>query len=198
VRDLSPLARLSSLQELDCSYTQVNDLSPLGKLGSLLKLICSNSDVLHDLSPLARLVSLQGLNCSETKVSDGVRLVGETGKSLEQIVGAVAQINLLVSEIASAAQEQSTGLEQVNIAVNQMDQVTQQNAAMVEQSTAASHHLAREANLLADLMAQFEVGQSSAGAEVQVPRPNAVHAAQGRVASLITTEQTRANAWAEF
>jgi methyl-accepting chemotaxis protein len=39
-----------------------------------------------------------------------------------------------------------------------MDQVTQQNAAMVEQSTAASHSLAGEAEALAKLVAQFQIG----------------------------------------
>jgi methyl-accepting chemotaxis protein len=46
----------------------------------------------------------------------------------------------------------------VNNAINQMDQVTQQNAAMVEQSTAASHALAGEAEGLARLISQFELG----------------------------------------
>ena len=95
------------------------------------------------------------INTSTTQVNAGVELVGETGKALNRIVEQVAQINVVMAEIASSAQEQSSGLDQVNIAVNQMDQVTQQNAAMVEQSTAASHALTREADTLANLMAQF-------------------------------------------
>jgi methyl-accepting chemotaxis protein len=42
--------------------------------------------------------------------------------------------------------------------------VTQQNAAMVEQSTAASHALAREAQELTALMAQFKIGGTSSAA----------------------------------
>jgi methyl-accepting chemotaxis protein len=92
-----------------------------------------------------------------------VRLVGLTGEALTRIVGHVDQMSGLMSEIASAAQEQATGLGQVNSAVNQMDKVTQQNAAMVEQSTAASHSLAGEAEELMRLVKQFRtgVGQSS-------------------------------------
>ncbi|MHC3927004.1 HAMP domain-containing protein [Brevundimonas naejangsanensis] len=41
-----------------------------------------------------------------------------------------------------------------------MDQVTQQNAAMVEESTAASHSLAQEADVLAASVAHFKVDQS--------------------------------------
>jgi methyl-accepting chemotaxis protein len=100
---------------------------------------------------------------SGEQVGSGVRLVGLTGEALTRIVGHVDQMSGLMSEIASAAQEQATGLGQVNSAVNQMDKVTQQNAAMVEQSTAASHSLAGEAEELMRLVKQFRtgVGQSS-------------------------------------
>jgi methyl-accepting chemotaxis protein len=98
------------------------------------------------------------ISASGQQVDSGVRLVGETGKALGRIVTQVEKLNNLVSEIAASAQEQATGLGQVNSAVNQMDQVTQQNAAMVEQSTAASHSLAGEAEALAKLVAQFQIG----------------------------------------
>ncbi len=98
------------------------------------------------------------ISASSVQVGAGVELVGETGKSLDRIVIHVNQINLLVTEIASSAQDQASGLAQVNIAINQMDQVTQQNAAMVEESTAASHALSAEASDLAQLVTQFTTG----------------------------------------
>jgi len=84
------------------------------------------------------------ISASTVQVDQGVSLVGETGKALERIVSQVADINQVVSEIASSAHEQATGLKEVNAAVNQMDQVTQQNAAMVEQTTAAAYSLNQE------------------------------------------------------
>jgi methyl-accepting chemotaxis protein len=101
------------------------------------------------------------ISASSSHVETGVELVGQAGKALQQIVGKVAEISTLVSEIAASAQEQATGLAQVNTAVNQMDQVTQQNAAMVEQSTAASHSLTQEAEELMRLVAQFQTGEAS-------------------------------------
>jgi methyl-accepting chemotaxis protein len=98
------------------------------------------------------------ISASGAQVESGVRLVGETGKSLERIVEQVKRLNALVRDIAASAQQQATGLNEVNTAVNQMDQVTQQNAAMVEEATAASHSLAREAEELAGLVAQFQSG----------------------------------------
>ena len=140
---------------------------------------------------------------STAKVGQGVKLVGETGQALERIVAEVGRINTLVEEIASAAQEQATGLAQVNVAVNQMDQVTQQNAAMVEESTAASHALSQEATNLSDLMGQFRLGAEHAATNRGRAAPPAaprhpVHAAQTRVAQMITTDPIQSAEWSEF
>jgi len=101
------------------------------------------------------------ISASSEQVGTGVKLVGEAGRSLSQIVAQVAEITGVIGEIAAAAQEQALGLDQVNLAFSQMDQVTQQNAAMVEQSTAASHALAQESRELSRLMGQFKISEPS-------------------------------------
>ncbi len=98
------------------------------------------------------------ISASTQQVGKGVKLVGETGETLREILTQVSEINELVGEIAASSREQAVGLAEVNQAVNQMDQVTQQNAAMVEQSTAASHALSNEAAQLERLIARFQVG----------------------------------------
>ncbi len=106
------------------------------------------------------------ISASSQQVGHGVELVGETGQALQSIVAKVAEIDLLVTEIASSAQEQASGLTQVNTAVNQMDQVVQQNAAMVEQATAATHSLKRDAGELERLISRFQVGASGRSPEL--------------------------------
>ena len=54
----------------------------------------------------------------------------------------------IVSEIASASTEQSTGIDQVNIALTQMDEVTQQNSALVEQNAAAAKALEQQSQAM--------------------------------------------------
>ncbi|EJZ17014.1 methyl-accepting chemotaxis protein [Rhizobium sp. Pop5] len=99
---------------------------------------------------------------SSTEVGTGVKLVLETGQSLNKISEQVSQINQLMEAIATSAREQSTGLAEINTAVNQMDQSTQQNAAMVEQSTAAAATLSAEASKLRDLVNQFTLDGEAA------------------------------------
>jgi methyl-accepting chemotaxis protein len=107
------------------------------------------------------------ISASTTQVDHGVKLVAETGKSLERIMAQVADINNVVGEIAAGAKEQATGLQEVNTAINQMDQATQQNAAMVEESTAATHSLSQETEQLAGLIGQFQLGRASASDSVR-------------------------------
>ena len=92
---------------------------------------------------------------STAQVERGVKLVGDTGEALAGIVNKVAEIDSLISEIASSSHEQATGLAQVNIAINQMDQVTQQNAAMVEEANAAAANLSNESHELTRLVSRF-------------------------------------------
>ncbi len=97
------------------------------------------------------------ISASTGQVAQGVDLVGQTGEALDRIVRRVAEINSVVSEIATSATEQANALAQVNTAVNQMDQVTQQNAAMVEESTAATRTLQQQTDELMRLVARFEI-----------------------------------------
>jgi methyl-accepting chemotaxis protein len=125
------------------------------------------------------------ISASTDQVQSGVSLVGQTGEALQGIVSKVAEIDGLVSEIASSAQEQSAGLHEVNVAINQMDQVTQQNAAMVEETTAAAQSLKDQTGELIRLMGGFSVtaaprSRRTAPAPVQAARPYASGAATAR------------------
>ncbi len=106
------------------------------------------------------------IRTSTGQVAEGVDLVGQTGKALSRIFAQVNEINGIIENIASSAQEQSTALVQVNTAINQMDQMTQQNAAMVEESTAATHTLAEETATLSTLMGKFRVSAENGIAKI--------------------------------
>lgn len=119
---------------------------------------------------------------SNEHVESGVSLVGQTGEALTKIASEVLEINRHVTAIVEAAHEQSSGLQQINTSVNHMDQDTQKNAAMVEESNAASHSLAKESAALAQLLAQFKLGQPQAMSS-SVARPVAAREAEKPVAS---------------
>jgi methyl-accepting chemotaxis protein len=92
-----------------------------------------------------------------TKSEEGARISEEVSRNLGGIIEQVRKLDALVSEIATASNEQTQGIEQVNSAVGQIDKVTQSNAAAAEESASAAEEMnaqAAELNLLVgDLLA---------------------------------------------
>jgi methyl-accepting chemotaxis protein len=94
---------------------------------------------------------------SAGKVVSGTQLVREAGDSMQAMVDSVQRVSGIVVEIAEASREQSLGIEQVNGAIAQMDEVTQQNAALVEESAAAAEALNVEAGNLLTTVSVFKL-----------------------------------------
>ncbi|WP_312490378.1 methyl-accepting chemotaxis protein [Sphingomonas sp.] len=122
------------------------------------------------------------ITASTEQVDAGVELVAQAGAALTRITGRIGEINMLVSDIASAAAQQATGLQQVNTAVNEMDGVTQQNAAMVEEATAAARTLSEETENLTRQVARFRLAHRPA----PTPAASPVHQLQARAAQAAT------------
>ncbi|WP_232367808.1 methyl-accepting chemotaxis protein [Tritonibacter horizontis] len=116
-----------------------------------------SSDAAHEIKTL--------ISDSSKQVERGVDLVGKAGDALESILKRVGDISELISNIATGAQEQSTGLYEINTGMSQLDQVTQQNAAMVEEATAAGQLLNSDAQKLGELVARFQTAKAAAGRE---------------------------------
>lgn len=98
---------------------------------------------------------------SEREVADGVKLVNETGQSLEQILTMVEEVVTQVNAIAENTVEQSRGIREVNSVVEEMDRDAQQNAAMLEQTAASGQMLRDEASNLVAVVSGFTLAQVS-------------------------------------
>jgi methyl-accepting chemotaxis protein len=95
---------------------------------------------------------------SSSQVQEGVDLVNRAGAALAEIVASIRQVAEIVSDIATASGEQSTGIGQVNIALSQMDEVTQQNSALVEQNASAAKALEEQSQMMTESVSKFRVG----------------------------------------
>ena len=96
------------------------------------------------------------------KVDAGSQLVGQAGRTMQEVVGSIRRVTDIMGEIAAASQEQTTGIEQVNRAITQMDQVTQSNAALVEQASAAALSLQEQARHLVAAVGEFRLRDDGA------------------------------------
>ncbi len=110
------------------------------------------------------------------KVDVGSALVGEAGKTMEEIVSGVKRVTDIIGEITAASHEQAQGIEQVNQAIAQMDQVTQQNAALVEEAAAAAQSLQEQADSLSQVVATFKLDDDEEEPAAAPPRSAPVQA----------------------
>ena len=83
----------------------------------------------------------------------------------------------LVSDIAGASLEQSSGVDEVNRALTQMDEVTQQNSALVEENAATAKTLEHQAKTMDERVSFFRIDTRRRG---RSRRGRACAAAAGR------------------
>ena len=87
----------------------------------------------------------------------GTEKMQSAGETIAKVVGSVAHVNTLISELGVAAREQADAIAQVNHAVNDLDQVTQQNAALVEESAASAQTMSQNTGVLGRTLAVFRL-----------------------------------------
>ena len=110
------------------------------------------------------------IETSVGKVENGARLVEQAGKTMDELVVAVRKVAEIMTEIAAASHEQSSGIDQINKAITQMDNVVQMNASLVEEATAAATSMAGQAQGLARAVAQFRLESMMPSMDFSVPR----------------------------
>lgn len=97
------------------------------------------------------------------KVNEGTKIASETAESLNFIVNEISQVYDLINEIATASNEQATGISQINQGIVQVSDVVQTNSATAEEGAAASEELARQAEILKDLVSNFKLKNTVKG-----------------------------------
>jgi methyl-accepting chemotaxis protein len=137
-------------------------------------------------------------------VETGAKLVRDAGETMENVVTSFDLVASLVTEIADASVEQTSGVEQVTLAIGQMDEVTQQNAALVEEAAAAAESLEEQARGLMQAVSRFKLGGEVERKTTQKPAvlPTATRKpakpAKPATPRLPAPDSGPADEWAEF
>ncbi len=130
---------------------------------------------------------------SVEKVDSGSKLVDQAGATMAEIVQAVKRVTDIMSEIAAASNEQSSGIEQVNQAITQMDEVTQQNAALVEEAAAAAEAMQGQSELLMHSVSIFKLSHGRMASRTVAPSPETAHAIAKRDLSHVSPAPVKKN-----
>jgi len=94
---------------------------------------------------------------STARVESGFRIAEEASTTMHGIVERVGQVRAIMAEISVASREQSGGIEQVNLAVTQIGEATQQNATIVGDAEHAAAELRDQAVRLAQVVSVFKL-----------------------------------------
>ncbi|MFL9963564.1 Cache 3/Cache 2 fusion domain-containing protein [Paraburkholderia sediminicola] len=94
---------------------------------------------------------------STATVESGLRIAEEASSTMQGIVTQVGRVRAIMSEINVASREQSGGIEQVNLAVTQIGEATQQNATIVGEAELAAAELREQAARLAQVVSVFKL-----------------------------------------
>lgn len=90
-------------------------------------------------------------------VEEGNRVAEETSEALTRIVSSTEKVSAMVEEIAAGGKVQEEYIGQISNAVEQISGVVQSNAAMAEESAASSEELSAQAQMVRELLSEFEV-----------------------------------------
>ncbi|MCW8827182.1 MAG: methyl-accepting chemotaxis protein [Gammaproteobacteria bacterium] len=101
--------------------------------------------------------AVEAMELSRKQAQAGVDQAAEAGASLNDITNAVTQINDMNTQIASAAEEQSSVAEEINRNIITITQVADETAVGAVQTSNASTEVARLSEELQELVSRFKV-----------------------------------------
>ncbi|MCK8059625.1 MULTISPECIES: methyl-accepting chemotaxis protein [unclassified Fusibacter] len=94
-------------------------------------------------------------------VAKGMSIASGTAKQLLEIVQQIKSASEKVDQIAKASEEQSIAISEINVGVDQVERVTHMNSSSSEESAATSEEMSSQADVLKDMVEQFEVSRGS-------------------------------------
>ncbi|HEX2020880.1 MAG TPA: methyl-accepting chemotaxis protein [Aurantimonas sp.] len=106
---------------------------------------------------------------SHAQVKDGVALAADSGRSLEQVAGQVAEIDGMIAAMADRAREQAAALKDIAAPAERRRRAPDPDAALVERSVAAIRALQGGMQGLARMLGAFRTSGDSVPA-APVPR----------------------------
>ena len=94
---------------------------------------------------------------SAAAVEEGEKAAHATAGSLSQVVESTKQVIMTVDKIAAATDYQSESISHITTEVGQISGIVQSNSATSEELAAASEELSSQAQILEELVSQFEL-----------------------------------------
>ena len=105
--------------------------------------------------------AVEKMTSGTKRVEEGMKVAGQAGQSLENIINQAQQVGEVVSHIATAATQQFSAAEQININMNEINKLVDEATHGVKQSADACQQLFGLASDLQSLVGRFTLGGDS-------------------------------------
>jgi methyl-accepting chemotaxis protein len=128
--------------------------------------------------------AVEAIELGSRDVETGVEKTTASGTALQQIIQMSEQVGDMISQIATAATEQSSATEQVSANVAQISSLTQGASSAAEQTAKACSELSTMALDLQNLVNQFKLGNGTrSGGRAQVERKHSAPQRKAKAAA---------------
>ncbi len=101
------------------------------------------------------------IDSSMKQVEFGVQKADQTGSILKEIVDEVKRSNELVTKIAEASLEQSSGISEIYSGISQVNEAVQENSATAEETSSSSNILLNQSATLLQEIRRFKLQESA-------------------------------------
>ncbi|MBK9519438.1 MAG: chemotaxis protein [Anaeromyxobacter sp.] len=165
IRDINDIAFQTNLLALNAAV----EAARAGEAGRGFAVVAEEVRSLALRAKEAAMKTEELIRQSVKQAGEGEVTARHMAGKLGEIVSGIGKVSDIVSEIAAAAKEQSSGIDQVNQAVGEMDKVTQQNAASAEESSSAASELNGQAEELAAMVGAFQLSRGATSGQVRRP-----------------------------
>ena len=108
--------------------------------------------------------AVEGMEGGTRQVESGVETTTKAGMALFEIMKSAEKVGDMVTQIATAATEQSAATEEVNSSVERIAKITQETAKGAHQSADACGELSKLALDLRNLVSEFKLGNGNGAA----------------------------------
>ena len=129
--------------------------------------------------------AVEKMQSGTQQVEKGVEVTGRAGESLKQIIGQADRVGEMVTQIATAATEQSSATEQVSGNMDQINRLVAESTEGAQQSAKACEQLSSLALELQNLVSRFKLEdqmRNASSSNYGPPRQMAADPARARAA----------------
>ncbi|BBF42885.1 methyl-accepting chemotaxis protein I [Lachnospiraceae bacterium KM106-2] len=150
---INEIADQTSLLSLNASI----EAARAGEAGRGFVVVADQVSALASQSAQAAASSTKYIEDSLRAVKEGKSIADEAAERLSTVVLNVKDVTKMVEGIANASNKQADDVRQINDGIHQIEEVVETNAATSEESSAASEELSSQAQMLKELIQQFEL-----------------------------------------